>query len=62
MTALINGTDYSYDNMDKKQLNLECLFGTVDHTNTVKKLDALGIMGILGEWFTSFLSSSKHFC
>ena len=68
VTSLINGTEYWYDNMDKKQLNL-CIFldlkkafDTVDHTISLKKLDANGIKGISGEWFTSSISNRKQFC
>ena len=65
---MINGTDYWYGNMDKKQLNLAILldlkkaFDTVDYTILIKKLRANGIKGISGKWFTSFLSSEKQFC
>ena len=68
VTSLINGTDYWYGNMDKKQLNLAIFldlkkaFDTVDHTILLKKLGANGIKGIPGKWFTSFLSSRKQFC
>ena len=51
--------------MDKKQLNLAIFldlkkaFDTVDHKILIEKL---GIKGISGEWFPSFLSSRKQFC
>ena len=67
VTSLINGTDYWYDNMDKKQLNLSIFldlkkaFDTVDHRILIKKLGAYGIRGISGEWLTSFLTSRKQF-
>ena len=59
VASLINGTDYWYGNMDKKQLNLAIFldlkkaFDTVDHTILRKKLGANGIEGISGKWFTS---------
>ena len=68
VTSLINSTDYWYDNMDKRQLNLAIFldlkkaFDTVDHRILIKKLGAYGIRGISGEWLTSFLTSSKQFC
>ena len=68
VTSLINSTDYWYDNMDKKQLNLAIFldlkkaFDTVDHRILIKKLGAYGIRGISGEWLTSFLTSRKQFC
>ena len=68
VTSLINGTDYWYDNMDKKQLNLAIFldlkkaFDTVDHRILIKKLGAYGIRGISGAWFSTFLSNRKQFC
>ena len=68
VTSLINGTDYWYDNMDKKQLNLAIfldlkkVFDTVDHRILIKKLGAYGIRGISGAWFSTFLSNKKQFC
>ena len=56
VTSLINSTDYWYDNMDKKQLNLAIFldlkkaFDTVDHRILIKKLGAYGIRGISGVW------------
>ena len=67
-TSLMNGTDYWYEYMDKKQLNLAIFldlkqaFDTVDHTILIKKLNALGMRGNSGSWFTSFLSNRKQFC
>ena len=64
VTSLINGTNYWYGDMDKKQLNLAILldlkkaFDTVDHTILIKKLGANGIKGISGKWFTYFLNSN----
>ena len=68
VTSLINSTDYWYDNMDKKQLNLAIFldlkkaFDTVDHRILIKNLGAYGIRGISGGWLTSFLTSRKQFC
>ena len=68
ITFLINGTDYWYDNMDKRQLNLAIFldlkkaFDTKDHAILIKKLTALGMSGISGAWFTSFLSNRKKSC
>ena len=68
VTSLINSTDYWYDNMDEKQLNLAIFldlkkaFDTVDHRILIKKLGAYGIRGISGGWLTSFLTSRKQFC
>ena len=68
VTSLINGTDYWYDNMDKKQLNLAIFldlkkaFDTVDHRILIKNLGAYGIRGISGAWFSTFLSNRKQFC
>ena len=68
ITFLINGTDYCYDNMDKRQLNLAIFldlkkaFDTIDHAILIKKLNALGMRRISGAWLTSFLSNIKQFC
>ena len=67
VTSLINGTDYWYDNMARRQLNLAIFlylkraFDTVDHRIPIKNLGAYGIRGISGEWLTSFLTSRKQF-
>ena len=41
---------------------LKKAFDTVDHTILIKKLNALGMRGNSGSWFTSFLSNRKQFC
>ena len=67
-TSLINCTDNWYRNIDKKQLNLSLFldlkkaFDTVDHQIMVKKLNAIGVRGIAGDWFASFLSNRKQYC
>ena len=54
ITSLINGTDYWYEYMNKKQLNLAIFldlkkaFDTVHHTILIKKINALGIRGNSG--------------
>ena len=66
--VLINCTDNWYRNIDKKQLNLSLFldlrkaFDTVDHKIMVKKLNAIGVRGIAGDWFDSHLSNSKQYC
>ena len=68
IASLINGTDYWYEYMDNRQLNLAIFldlkkaFDTVDHTILIKKLNALGMRGNSRAWFTSFLSNRKQFC
>ena len=68
VTSPINSTDYWYDNIDKKKLNLAIFldlkkaFDTVDHRILIKKLVAYGIRGIPGGWRTSFLTCRKQFC
>ena len=68
ITSLINCTDNWYRNIDKKQLNLSLFldlkkaFDTVDHKIMVKKLNAIGVRGIAGEWFDSYLSNRKQYC
>ena len=68
ITSLINCTDNWYRNIDKKQLNLSLFldlkkaFDTVDHQIMVKKLNAIGVRGIAGDWFASCLSNRKQYC
>ena len=68
ITSLINCTDSWYRNIDKKQLNLSLFldlkkaFDTVDHQIMVKKLNAIGVRGIAGDWFASYLSNRKQYC
>ena len=35
---------------------------TVDHQIMVKKLNAIGVRGIAGDWFASYLSNRKQYC
>ena len=68
ITSLINCTDNWYRNIDKGQLNLSLFldlkkaFDTVDHKIMVKKLNAVGVRGIAGDWFASYLSNRKQYC
>ena len=68
VTSLVNSTDNWYRNIDKKQLNLSLFldlkkaFDTVDHKIMVKKLNAIGVRGIAGDWFDSYLSNRKQYC
>ena len=61
VTSLINGTDYWYDNMDKKQLNLAIFFDlkkafdTVDHRILIKKVRCIRYQGNLGSMVLNFL-------
>lgn len=37
-------------------------FDTVDHDINVKKLNAIGVRGIAGERFASYMSNRKQYC
>ena len=68
MTFLINCIDNWYRNIDKKQLNISLLldqkkaFDAVDHIIMVKKLNAIGVRDIAGDWFASYISNGKQYC
>ena len=68
VTSLICSTDYWYENIDHKKLNLTIFldlkkaFDTVDHRNMVEKLMSYGIRGISGNWFKSYLHNRQQYC
>lgn len=68
ITSLICSTDFWYENIDSKKLNLTIFldlkkaFDTVDHKIMVKKLCRYGIRGNAGNWFQSYLDHRKQFC
>ena len=68
ITSLISSTDYWYDNMDSRKINLTILldlkkaFDTVDHSVLIKKLRAYSIRGSAGDWFESYLKERKQYC
>ena len=51
-----------------KQLNISLFLGlkkafdAVDHIIVVKKLNAIGVRGIAGDLFASYLSNRKQYC
>ena len=67
MTSLIGNTDYWYENIDSKQLNLTIFldlrkaFDTVDHEIMIKKLWKYGMRGNTGSWFQSYLDQDKQY-
>ena len=68
ITSLIGTTDYWYENIDSKKLNLTIFldlrkaFDTVDHEIMVKKLWKYGMRGNTGSWFQSYLDQRKQYC
>ena len=68
VTSLICSTDYWYENIDHKKLNLTIFldlkkaFDTVDHRIMVEKLTSYGIRGIPGNWFKSYLHNRQQYC
>ena len=68
ITSLITGTDYWYENMDSRKINLTLFldfkkaFDTVDHSVLMKKLRAYGIRGSAGDWFESYLKERIQYC
>ena len=67
ITSLIGTTDYWYENIDSKKLNLTIFldlrkaFDTVDHEIMVKKLWKYGMRGNTGSWFQSYLDQRKQY-
>ena len=63
-----NITDSWFSNVDKRTINisvfldLKKLFDKVDHGILLSKLSKYGIIGTPLRWFTSSLTSRKHFC
>ena len=67
-TSLISSTDYWYENMNSRKINLTLFldlkkaFDTVDHSVLMKKLRACGIRGPAGDWFESYLKERRQYC
>ena len=61
-------TDYWYENIDHKQLNLTIFldlkkaFDTVDHKILLGKLRKYGIRELSGDWFQSYLENRRQYC
>ncbi len=68
ITSLIESTDYWYENIDHKKLNLSIFldlkkaFDTVDHKILLEKLRKYGIREHSGDWFESYLKNRKQYC
>ena len=68
ITSLIDSTDYWYENIDHKQLNLAIFldlkkaFDTVDHKILLEKLRKYGIRELSGDWFESYLKNRRQYC
>ena len=68
ITSLIDSTDYWYENIDHKQLNLAIFlnlkkaFDTVDHKILLEKLRKYGIRELSGDWFQSYLENRRQYC
>ena len=68
ITSLIDSTDYWYENIDHKQLNLAIFlnlkktFDTVDYKILLEKLRKYGIRELSGDWFQSYLENRRQYC
>ena len=66
--SLIGSTDYWYENIYSKKLNLSIFldlrkaFDTVDHATMIKKLCRYGMTGNTGNWVKLYLHNRKQFC
>ena len=67
-TSLIDSTEFWYENIDHKQVNLAIFldlkkaFDTVDHKILLEKLEAYGIRELAGNWFRSYLEDRQLNC
>ena len=65
---MIDSTDYWYENVDHKQLNLAIFldlkeaFDTVDHKILLEKLREYGIRELSGDWLQSYLEKRRQHC
>ena len=68
ITSLIDSTDYWYENIDHKKLNLAIFldlkkaFDTVDHKILLEKLRKYRIRELSGDWFQSYLENRRQYC
>jgi len=65
--ALLEIMDYCYKNIDEGQkvlgifFNLQKAFDTVDHDILLSKLYNYGILGLMFDWFKSYLRDRKQY-
>ena len=68
ITSLINVSDYWYENINEKKVNIALFldlkkgFDTVDHEILISKLDSYGVQGDAKEWFVSYLNNRYQYC
>ena len=68
VTSLIDSTEFWYENIDHRKVNLAIFldlkkaFGTVDHEILLEKLEAYGIRELAGNWFRSYLEGRQQYC
>ena len=67
ITSFIGTTDYCYENIDSKKLNLTIsldrrkAFNNVDHEIMIKQLWKYGMRGNTGSWFQLYLCQRKQY-
>ena len=68
ITSLINVSDYWYENINEKKVNialfldLKKAFDMVDHEILISKLDSYGVQGDAKKWFVSYLNNRYQYC
>ena len=68
ITSLIDSSEYWYENIDHKQLNLAIFidltkaFDTVDNETLLEKLRKYGIRELSGDWLQSYLENRRQYC
>ena len=68
VTSLIDSTEFWYENIDHRKVNLAIFldlkkaFDTVNHEILLEKLEAYGIRELAGNWFRSYLEGRQQYC
>ena len=68
IASLIDSTEFCYENIDHKKVNLAIFldlkraFDTVDHKVLLEKLEAYGILELAGNWFRLYQEDRQQCC
>ena len=68
VTSLVDSTEFWYENIDHKIVNLAIFldlkkaFDTVNYEILLEKLKAYGIRELASDWFRSYLEARQQYC